>query len=225
MTWQNHEVSEWLKPLLSRFPQRGTVLVPLCGLSWDLMYLYEQGWRVIGVDCSQVAMETFLRFYGLPFEQLDTAPDCVTLRHNHRLELIAGDIHQLTTNRPDLLGQVDLILDRAAFVALPPSSAATEYLPALMRTLRPTGAMIFASLSELPVPGGPPHVYEKAVIEPILQANFRHVAFDRDHRYGLNIGFVTESIYVCQTPMPATHVAPELDAADARESKAKALTA
>ena len=37
------------------------VLVPLCGKSLDMIWLAEQGYRVLGVELAQAAVEAFLR--------------------------------------------------------------------------------------------------------------------------------------------------------------------
>ena len=43
----------------------GTVLVPLCGKSLDMIWLAQQGHRVIGVELSDVAVESFFSENGL----------------------------------------------------------------------------------------------------------------------------------------------------------------
>lgn len=160
VTWQNHEVSLWLKPLVkNRKP--GVVLVPLCGQSWDLMYFHDLGWHVIGVDCSEDAMVALFRYYGLSYTENRTKDDFVTFKHGDRFELVAGDVYELLNERPDLIGKVDLVVDRASFVALPKDCAESKYIPVIKESMKPSGDLILASLSELPVRGEPPHVYEE----------------------------------------------------------------
>ena len=42
-------------------------LVPLCGKSVDLVYLYEQGFQTTGCECSEVACEQFFVENKIPF--------------------------------------------------------------------------------------------------------------------------------------------------------------
>ena len=76
-----------------------------------------------------------------------------------------SDIFDLT---PEIVGPIDRILDRAALVALPPSIIEEDqYLPHLMRLMKPGGKMLLASVSELPFPKAPPHAYRYEQIDTI----------------------------------------------------------
>ena len=41
------------------------VFVPLCGKSTDMHWLYQQGYHIIGVDISDIAIDAFFREHGL----------------------------------------------------------------------------------------------------------------------------------------------------------------
>jgi thiopurine S-methyltransferase len=100
-------------PLL-RLPQGARVLVPLCGKSRDLAWLAAQGYQVIGVELSSLAVNAF-------FEEQRLCP--VQQAHGQHsghyvdgIEIWCGDFFDL---HPSQVGQVDAIYDRAALIALP----------------------------------------------------------------------------------------------------------
>ena len=91
------------------------VLVPLCGKSVDMAWLCAQGFDVVGVELSAVAIEAFLREQGVACDWRDDATDPVRLRAG-RYEFHVGDFFAVDRQR---LGPVDAVVDRAALVALP----------------------------------------------------------------------------------------------------------
>lgn len=91
-----------------------TVFVPLCGKSHDIAWLLEQGYHVIGIDLSPIAIQDLMVDLGLTFEEHQVG----TLIHYHdpQIDLFVGDFFALTSAQLD---QVDAIYDRAALIALP----------------------------------------------------------------------------------------------------------
>jgi hypothetical protein len=66
------------------------------------------------------------------------------------IEIFEGDIFDL---RVELIGgPIDCVLDRAALVALPPSSIEDCYLPLLLSLMTKHAKMLLASVSELSFP-------------------------------------------------------------------------
>ena len=90
------------------------VFVPLCGKTIDIKWLLSQGYSVVGVELSPIAIQEL-------FEELELQPQITpkgSLIHYQapQLDLFEGDLFDLS---PDLIGSVDAIYDRAALVALP----------------------------------------------------------------------------------------------------------
>jgi len=94
------------------------IFVPLCGMTYDIAWLAEQGHDVVGAELVESAVA------GL-FDSLKVVPTItqhrnLTLYHadyaGRAIDVWAGDIFNLTAND---IGQVDAIYDRAALVALP----------------------------------------------------------------------------------------------------------
>lgn len=95
-------------------PENGRVFVPLCGKTLDIAWLLAQGHRVAGAELSELAIQQL-------FEDLGVEPaisDLGALKHYSAdsIDIFVGDVFNLTA---DMLGAVDAIFDRAAFVALP----------------------------------------------------------------------------------------------------------
>jgi len=104
------------------------VLVPLCGKSLDLLWLREQGHPVLGVELSQLAVESFFEEWGRsPQESASGALRCYSAGG---VDILCGDFFHL---EPVHVEGVSLIYDRAALVALP-------------RAMRPDYAAVLKSL-------------------------------------------------------------------------------
>lgn len=101
-------------PLLN-LPAQSTVLVPLCGKSYDMIWLRDHGHRVIGIELSSIAVKDF-------FDENALSP---TVTHHRTLErwtasgitLYVGDFFALKSAD---VKTVDGVYDRAALIALPP---------------------------------------------------------------------------------------------------------
>lgn len=121
--WKNNEIgfhSDAVNPYLIRYFHQlslnpgARILVPLCGKSLDLHWFLDQGFQVVGVELSELAVEQL-------FHQLNARPSIV--QHSHfkhyqapGIDIWCGDLFNLTQAE---LGAVDGIYDRAALVALP----------------------------------------------------------------------------------------------------------
>ena len=97
------------------------VFVPLCGKSMDLQWLSQNGYAVVGIECSPVAVKEFVKEFGISIEE---SKDDRYIRYtinkesaeNQNIDLILGDFFDLT--RSDLEGVTD-VFDRASLIALP----------------------------------------------------------------------------------------------------------
>lgn len=92
------------------------VFVPLCGKTRDIHWLLDQGFRVVGVELSELAVQQL-------FANLSLTPEIENVGALRRyrapgLDVLVGDFFALS---PDLVGEIDAVYDRAALVALPPA--------------------------------------------------------------------------------------------------------
>lgn len=91
------------------------VFVPLCGKSKDLVWLEKSGYRVTGVECSQLAINAFFTENNLQFDTVQGQALNTCIAGN--IQLLQGDFFDLQSNE---LADVKAVYDRAALVALPP---------------------------------------------------------------------------------------------------------
>ena len=94
-------------------PAGATVFMPLCGKALDINWLAQQGYEVIGIELSQLAVEAFFEENSLDYERV--ASDRFTIYTSGKIRLLQGDFFNL---RNDDLSSCDLIYDRAALIAM-----------------------------------------------------------------------------------------------------------
>ncbi len=92
----------------------GTILVPLCGKSLDMLYLVSKGHSVIGVELSPIACEDFFKDSSIDYSK--TYTDGFTVYTSSKISLWCGDFFKLPKKVWD---QVTGVYDRAALIALP----------------------------------------------------------------------------------------------------------
>lgn len=97
----------------------GRVFVPLCGKSLDLHWLLAAGYRVAGVELSQLAVDQLFAGLGI-VPEVSVAADLLHYRARG-IDIFVGDVFALQAG---MLGAVDAVWDRAALVALPEATRA-----------------------------------------------------------------------------------------------------
>ncbi|WP_111860407.1 thiopurine S-methyltransferase [Acinetobacter sp. CFCC 10889] len=123
--WENNQigfhqtlVNPFLEQYLSALAlnKNAHIFVPLCGKTLDIHWLIQQGFRVSGVELSEIAIQQLFAELNLPHQVIHTKQ----FKHYHaeNLDIYVGNIFDLTDA---LLPQVDAVYDRAALVALPPN--------------------------------------------------------------------------------------------------------
>ena len=90
------------------------VFVPLCGKTKDLAWLLARGYKVVGAELSEVAINEL--FDDLGVQANITKVGKLTRYRAKDINIFVGDIFNLTT---EIIGSVDAVYDRAALVALP----------------------------------------------------------------------------------------------------------
>lgn len=106
--------------MLKHWPALGVaagakVFVPLAGKTRDMAWFASQGYRVLGVELSQLAIEQFFAEHAL-------TPAIRESRYGRHylaggIELICGDAFALDA---EALADCNAVFDRAALIALPP---------------------------------------------------------------------------------------------------------
>jgi len=93
----------------------GKVFAPLCGKSVDLLWLRDQGYQVVGIELSPIAVRDFFGENQLSASQHDSGGlECWS---TDGIEIYVGDFFDLNTEH---LHGVTAVFDRASLIALPP---------------------------------------------------------------------------------------------------------
>ena len=94
--------------------QVATVFIPLCGKSLDIIWLASQGYNVIGVECSRIALQDFFDENKLSYQR-GRANDFSAYTSNN-IHLLQGDYFSLNS---EIVKEVSVVYDRASLVAMP----------------------------------------------------------------------------------------------------------
>ncbi|MGW8248942.1 MAG: thiopurine S-methyltransferase [Acidiferrobacterales bacterium] len=122
--WQQNQIGfhqEEGNPALREFASElniapgDLVFVPLCGKSLDLEWLRQQGYRVLGVELSSIAVNDFFAEQGK--EASIATRDSFQSYRNGDIEILCGDYFDLDA---DMFTDVRAVFDRAALIAMPP---------------------------------------------------------------------------------------------------------
>jgi len=109
----NPQLIENINQLAKTRPQK--IFVPLCGASLDMKYLIDQGFHVVGVELSSIAIDRF--FNENKIEHKVSKVEDFVLYQGKNIEIYCGDFFRLKKN---YLYDVSCIYDRAALIALNP---------------------------------------------------------------------------------------------------------
>jgi thiopurine S-methyltransferase len=153
-------------PLL-KLPANSPVFVPLCGKSLDLMWLREQGYSVVGVELSPVALESFVMEQGIPARRRLIADFDVFEAEG--FTLFCGDYFKLT---PAVLGSVSAVYDRAALISWTPA-ARESYVKHLTLLTKPGTQTLLIAVEYPPEQmKGPPFPLTRGTIENLYADHY-----------------------------------------------------
>lgn len=150
-------------------PRGSTVMVPLCGKSLDLDWLYRQGHRLIGVDVSASALcAVRQRMAALTFRE--SRRGSLTCYEAPRLQLWCGDFMKL---KPRWVPPVDAVYDKAALIALPADRRRT-YSAHLLSMLQPHTQLLMNTFEyEQDEMTGPPFAVSRAELDQLYGHQLR----------------------------------------------------
>jgi len=90
-----------------------SIFFPLCGKSYDMQWCIDQGFKVIGVELSEIAIRDFIQESAIDFER-QSINNFTRYRSEH-ITLYQGDYMGLTAQQ---LKDCKLVFDRAAIIAI-----------------------------------------------------------------------------------------------------------
>lgn len=174
--WQENQIGfhrDDVNPALTNFAAElniasgDLVFVPLCGKSHDLDWLEQQGYRVLGVEISEIAAKDFFAEHGK--EPTITPRDNFQSYRQGNIEILCGDYFELT---PELFTDVRAVFDRAALIAMPPEMRAA-YAEKIGELVSP-GTRILLVTMEYPdnEMQGPPFSVPEENVRQLYSNNF-----------------------------------------------------
>ena len=206
--WENNligfhldEVNPYLKqswPLLNLKPG-ARVFVPLCGKSRDLAWLEEQGFEVVGIELSPLAVKAFFAENHLNVTK--TVCDGFECWQSGKISLFCGDFFSLTR---DILGQVDAVYDRASLVALP-RAMRQDYASKLSELTQNAPKLLVTLEYEQAKMDGPPFSVTEEEVQSLYQANYQvkqlsaqDVLGDNEKFRSRGLDYMNECTYLLQ---------------------------
>ena len=144
------------------------VFVPLCGKSMDLLWLLENGYETVGVECSELAVEKFFNERQLAFNK--TRLEEHVSYKTGKLEILLGDF--FTLKAEDISRFTD-IYDRASLIALP-AEMRRQYVTKITQLQAPGTRTLLIALAYPPSEmEGPPFSVNDEEISQLYADNFR----------------------------------------------------
>lgn len=151
------------------------VFVPLCGKSKDMLWLVEQGYKVIGVEVSSLALNDFFAENNLsPKLSEESGFRCYEVE---RLKIYNGDFFSLTAEH---LKNVAAVFDRASLVALPPAMR-EQYSEHLVNILPDkTKTLLLAIEYDQQEMQGPPFAVMEEEVQQLFAEKFKIERLDEN---------------------------------------------
>ncbi len=165
------------------------VLVPLCGKSLDLMWLASQGNRVMGVELSEQAVESFFSEQNLTPRM--SQHGVFKVYRSDLIEVWCGDFFALDA---EALADCTALYDRAALIALPPLMRA-RYAEHLNRFLRPGCQGLLIALDyDQTQKAGPPFAVTDEEVRVLLGERWALEALEEQDILGESWKFVQDGV-------------------------------
>jgi len=143
------------------------VFVPMAGKTRDMLWLANEGHKVLGIELSEIAVDAFFAENGLTASKENTAKH---VRHrNADIDFLCGDFFHLTA---DDTKNVKAVFDRASMVAMPPALR-TKYADHMAGLLLPGTQVLLVSM-EYPEGemSGPPFSVSEVDIKSLYADTF-----------------------------------------------------
>jgi thiopurine S-methyltransferase len=157
-----------------RLPPGSTVFVPFCGKSLDLLWLHDRRHSVVGVELSEIAVESFFTENGIEARRV-VSQGFIEYRAPG-LRLFCGDLFNLSA---EMLESCSAVYDRAALIAMPPELQ-NDYAAKLAQ-LTATGTQTLLVTVEYPQEEmrGPPFSADFGVVNGLYSMHHDIQVLDR----------------------------------------------
>lgn len=126
------------------------VFLPLCGKTLDIAWLLSQGYRVVGAELSELAIDEL--FHSLALKPQVTKVEALLHYSAKDIDIYVGNIFDLSAQ---IIDAVNAVYDRAALVALP-AETRKKYASHMMSITEKAPQLLIAYEYDQSLVDGPP---------------------------------------------------------------------
>ncbi len=155
------EVNRHLRQRLADYalPPAARVFLPLCGKAHDIAWIAQQGYEVVGIEISRIAVDAFFDEQQIDAEVVEG--DRFRRYRAPGITLLQGDFFDL---RADDLADCQLVYDRAALIAMTQAQR-PAYFSHMLSILPPAARMLLITLEyDQAEMIGPPYAVPEAEV-------------------------------------------------------------
>lgn len=178
-------------------PKDSRVFLPLCGKTCDFAWLLACGYRVVGAELSELAINELFKELGLEPE-ISKVGELIRYSANN-IDILVGNIFDVTT---EYLGFVNAIYDRAALVALP-ADIREQYTSHLMNITDTAPQLLITYEYNQQLIDGPPFSVTEDEVKHHYDARYQLMSIETKIVAGGLKGKVTstETVWLLQRPI------------------------
>jgi len=144
------------------------VFVPLCGKSTDIHWLSTNGYSVIGVECSDIAVKAFFDEQNIKHTVTSSATH--QRYSSESIDILLGDFFTLNN---DEMKKVTDVFDRAALIALP-ENMRQQYVMKMTEMLLPGTRTLLVTLAyDQKEMEGPPFSVTEEEVSDLYADNYK----------------------------------------------------
>ncbi len=173
------QVNTYLRQFLPLFDLKPgeQVFMPLCGKAVDILWLAEQGYQVVGVELSEIAVQALFADSGLDYE-VDSV-DRFNCYRSSNITIYQGDFMHL---HGEQLARCKLVYDRAAIVAIEAFNR-PSYSEHMLKIIPAGTPMLVVTLEyDQDIMSGPPFSVPIDEIRRLYQSHYRSEILQRSEQ-------------------------------------------
>lgn len=175
--WQDDQTGfhlDQVNPYLTQFWEKlnlevgSTVLVPMCGKSLDMAWLVSKKHNILGIECSEKAIQEFFSEQNI---QQEVASYGDYYQHSDdSYNLLHGDFFKLNN---EILANVEAVYDRASLVALP-DGMRKDYVDLLVNSLPDNVSILLVTIEyNQDLMSGPPFSVTDEEVQALYNPFFK----------------------------------------------------
>jgi thiopurine S-methyltransferase len=144
-----------------------TIFLPLCGKAHDIAWLVQQGFKVVGIEISEIAIESFFSEHGLKYQPSES--DRFIIRRSGNISLIQGNFFDLQAQD---LSICKMVYDRAALIAIDAANR-DRYCAHMLSIIPPYTDQLLITLDyDQAQMNGPPYAVPETEVDHYYESEY-----------------------------------------------------